>query len=597
MMSQLETRAAILKRWNTMSTRILAGLIVGLAAGAMFASQPNAILDRVLTVTTPIGQLWLDALTMTVVPLVFSLLVTGVGSATSSAAAGGVATRAMVWFVILLVGACLISAALTTLLLAWAPIPVGGAGLRGPSTGAPVIAESGTWLAGLIPANPIKAAAEMSMAPLVVFALFFGFAASRIDAKLRDLLISFLEAVVATMLVIVQWVLLVGPLGVMALGFGVGAKLGLGAAGTLLQYVLVVVAACLAIVVAAYGLVAVIGRISPLAFGKAALPVQVVALGTQSSLACLPAMIRAARALRTTPGTSDVVLPLAVSIFRASSAAANVAVAVYLAHLHGVSVSPSTLGVGALVAAAVSLAAVGLPAQVSFFATIGPVCLAMGVPLHVLPILLAVEAIPDRFRALGGVTVDLAVTRIVGRSGRAGTDSRRQGRHARQPGSRRVTLAEFLRRRPTADVRRLYNLPDQTQSLCFLGLEIPVVGRPAQHLVHGHGRSAHQVFKTFVLNGDRVLDLVEERLDRGNAGGQRPVDLKGLVELALMDHQPRAAREIAVGNGEEAHEGRAGRIDRRLAEESQPALRRDLALEADILAHHPRDFRVTAQGR
>jgi hypothetical protein len=111
MMSQLETRAAILKRWNTMSTRILAGLIVGLAAGAMFASQPNAILDRVLTVTTPIGQLWLDALTMTVVPLVFSLLVTGVGSATSSAAAGGVATRAMVWFVILLVGACLISAA------------------------------------------------------------------------------------------------------------------------------------------------------------------------------------------------------------------------------------------------------------------------------------------------------------------------------------------------------------------------------------------------------------------------------------------------------------------------------------------------------
>jgi Na+/H+-dicarboxylate symporter len=419
MMSQLETRAAILKRWNTMSTRILAGLIVGLAAGAMFASQPNAILDRVLTVTTPIGQLWLDALTMTVVPLVFSLLVTGVGSATSSAAAGGVATRAMVWFVILLVGACLISAALTTLLLAWAPIPVGGAGLRGPSTGAPVIAESGTWLAGLIPANPIKAAAEMSMAPLVVFALFFGFAASRIDAKLRDLLISFLEAVVATMLVIVQWVLLVGPLGVMALGFGVGAKLGLGAAGTLLQYVLVVVAACLAIVVAAYGLVAVIGRISPLAFGKAALPVQVVALGTQSSLACLPAMIRAARALRTTPGTSDVVLPLAVSIFRASSAAANVAVAVYLAHLHGVSVSPSTLGVGALVAAAVSLAAVGLPAQVSFFATIGPVCLAMGVPLHVLPILLAVETIPDIFRTLGNVTMDLAVTRIVGRSGRA----------------------------------------------------------------------------------------------------------------------------------------------------------------------------------
>ena len=308
-MSEPVTPTSILTRWNTMSTRILAGLILGLAAGAMFAAQPDARLGPVLAMTAPIGQLWLDALTMTVVPLVFSLLVTGIGSATSSAAAGGVATRAMVWFVMLLIGACLLSACLTTFILAWSPIPVGGEGLRGPANGAPVIAETGAWLAGLIPPNPIKAAAEMSMAPLVVFALFFGFAASRIDPRLREVLISFFEAVVATMLVIVQWVLLVGPLGVMALGFAVGAKLGLGAAGTLLHYVLVVVAACLAIVVAAYGLVAVIGRISPLAFAKAALPVQVVALGTQSSLACLPTMIRAAGVLRTAPGASGVVLP------------------------------------------------------------------------------------------------------------------------------------------------------------------------------------------------------------------------------------------------------------------------------------------------
>ena len=406
------TRA--LGAWNTMSTRILLGLIIGLTSGALLGRNPSGALDLMLAIAAPIGQLWLDALTMTVVPLVFALLVTGVASATSSASAGGTAARAMAWFVILLLGACALSAAVTTLLLTWSPLPAGAEALRGQAQAPPTMAAAGAWFAGIIPPNPIKAAAEMSMAPLVVFALFFGFAASRIELDLRAPLVRFFEAIVATMLVIVRWVLLAGPLGVMALGFGVGAKMGLGAAGALLHYVGVVVCACLAITVFAYLLAISIGRISPLAFAKAALPVQVIALGTQSSLACLPAMIGAARTLRTSAGAAEVVLPLAVSIFRAASAAANIAVAIYLAHLHGVAISPVTAGIGVVVAAAVSLAAVGLPAQVSFFATIGPVCLAMGVPINVLPVLLAIETIPDIFRTLGNVTTDLAVARIVG---------------------------------------------------------------------------------------------------------------------------------------------------------------------------------------
>jgi len=277
------------------------------------------------------------------------------------------------------------------------------------------MAEAGAWFSGLIPANPVKAAAEMSMAPLVVFSLFFGFAASRIEVHLRTSLMTFFEAVVATMLVIVRWVLLVGPLGVMALGFGVGAKMGLGAAGALAHYVLIVVAACLAITLAAYVLVALAGRISPMTFARAALPVQVVALGTQSSLACLPAMMTATSSLKTSPGSAEVVLPLSVSIFRAASAAANIAVAVYLAHLHGVALSPATLTVGVLIAAAVSLAAAGPPPQVSLFAPIGPACLAMGAPIALLPVSLAIHTIPAISPTLRKVTPDLAALRTAGR--------------------------------------------------------------------------------------------------------------------------------------------------------------------------------------
>ncbi len=155
---------------------------------------------------------------------------------------------------------------------------------------------------------------------------------------------------------------------------------------------------------------------SPLGFARAALPAQIVALSTQSSLASLPAMIAGAPSLQVPGSSAAIVLPLAVSLFRAASAAANVAVAIYLGHLHGVPPGPATALLGALVAVPVSLAAVGLPAQVSFFATIGPVCLAMGVPLTLLPLLLAVETIPDILRTLGNVTADLAVFRIAGRT-------------------------------------------------------------------------------------------------------------------------------------------------------------------------------------
>lgn len=399
-------------RWNTMSSRILLGLVIGLALGATVRPPASGGLALVLA---PLGQLWLDALTMTVVPLVFGLLVTGLGSA-ASAVTGAVATRAMFWFVVMLIGACGLGALMTVQLLAWWPIPDGGAALRGAAVGAPpAMSPPDALFKSIIPANPIAAAAEMRMVPVVVFGLFVGLAAARIADDLRTALMKVFAALVATMLVIVRWVLLVGPLGVLALGYGVGAKVGVGAVGALAHYVIVVIAACIAVTAAAYGLAALAGRLSPLRFARAALPVQAIALGTQSSLACLPTMIEAAPGLRTSPGAAEIVLPLAVAIFRAASAAANIAVAIYLAHAHGVAMGPAALCSAVVVAAAVSLAAVGLPAQVSFFATIGPVCLALGAPLAALPLLLAVEAVPDIFRTLGNVTSDMAVARIAGR--------------------------------------------------------------------------------------------------------------------------------------------------------------------------------------
>ncbi|EQB15367.1 dicarboxylate/amino acid:cation symporter [Novosphingobium lindaniclasticum] len=393
------------------SFRILAGLVGGLVVGAVWRGGPSSL--PVVTAAQQVGKLWLDALTMTVVPLVFSLLVTGIISAAGSVAHNRIVPRAMLWFMALLAGACLLSALLTSLALDLWPVPDGAASIAPPTEGNIAVPTGTDWLSNIIPTNPIKAAADTAMVPIVVFALIFGLAVSRIEAGLRRSVETFFQAIVQAMLLIVHWVLLVAPLGVFALAFAVAARTGIEVAGTLLHYVMFVVGACLSVTVLACVTIVLSGRLSLPAFIRAVLPAQVIAASTQSSLASLPAMIEAAKALKVDREVAGIVLPLAVSIFRAASAAANVTVAVYLAHLHGVPLGPGTLVTGALVAAAVSVAAVGVPAQVSFFAIISPVCVAMGVPIDLLPLLLAIESIPDIFRTLGNVTADLAVVRLV----------------------------------------------------------------------------------------------------------------------------------------------------------------------------------------
>ncbi|MDG2520640.1 cation:dicarboxylase symporter family transporter [Caulobacter segnis] len=394
------------------SLLLLAGLILGLGAG-VGAGRIGAPAQGALELAAAFGQLWLDALTMTVVPLVFGLIVTGVAAAGGEAAPRLVA-RTAAWFAVLLLGACALSAVVSVAVLWGLPQPRAAGDLAASAAASVPAPADAPWWRGVIPTNPIKAAAETAIAPLVVFALLFALAVNRIDERLRASVITFFEAVTAAVLVIVRWVLVIGPLGVFALATGVGARFGLGVTGALVHYLLVISAACAAVTAAAYLFVALGTRNGFGRFAAAAVPVQAVALGTQSSLASLSAMAAAAARIGVAPQATQVILPLAVSVFRMSSAAANMAVALWLASAHGVALEPGAIGVGVAVAAAVSLAAVGLPAQVSFFATIAPICLAMGVPVGLLPILLAVETLPDLWRTVGNVTWDLAAARVVG---------------------------------------------------------------------------------------------------------------------------------------------------------------------------------------
>jgi Na+/H+-dicarboxylate symporter len=324
-------------------------------------------------------------------------------------------------FAVLLIGATVYGVfASLGLLSAWPIDPDGARLLLSGATGDAAVRENvgggglTAFLTNLAPANPIRAAAEDAILGIVVFAIVFGFAATRLPARLRQPMTVFFEAVAETMIVIVHWVLLAAPVGVFALSLGVGLRAGLGAAGVLGHYIAIVVLALIGLILLTYVVATVWGRVSLSRFARAAAPAQVVAFSTQSSLACLPVMVERARdRLGVSAATAGLVLPLAVAVFRITSTVANLAVCVYVAHLYGIPLTPGVLIAGSVTAVAVSVGTVGLPGQVSFFASIAPIAIVMGLPLEVLPLLLAVEVVPDIFRTIGNVTADLAAARIV----------------------------------------------------------------------------------------------------------------------------------------------------------------------------------------
>ena len=390
----------------------LAGLIGGLTLGLVLAD--NSIFESIAKPVNLIGKLWLRALQMTIIPLVAALLVLGISQMAQAARAGATARRmlGLVFAVLLLSG--IVSAVFMPMLLAAFPIPdAASAMLVADGVEQQEVPEIWAFLESLIAPNMIAAAAETAMLPLTLFFALLAVAISRLPSEQRATLIGFFHALANAMLTIIGWVLWLAPIGVFALAIGVAARSGGGAFATLIHYILAVSAMGAFVLLGAY-LLAIFGaRMSPLKFAREIIPSQAVAVSTQSSLASLPAMLASARRMGIRETTSDFVLPLAVAIFRATSPAMNMAVAIYVATLAGVELTPFVLIAGIAVAFIISVGSVSLPGSISFVVSIGPIALAMGVPVEPLALLVAVEMLPDIMRTLANVTMNVAVTATV----------------------------------------------------------------------------------------------------------------------------------------------------------------------------------------
>lgn len=410
------------RRSTSPTVLALVALAAGLALGAAAAATDAPALRALVRVVEPLGALWVSAIRMTLVPLVVALLVTSVAGVADVRAVGRLGAKAVGWFVALLVGASLLAAlAAPPLMELYTIDPAAAAALRATAADAAADATAAPpqlptlrgFVVGLVPTNPVAAAADAAMLPLIVFVVLFAAAVTRLPPGGRAPVVGFFTAVREAMLVVVGWVLRVTPIGVFALAADMGAQLGIGAAGAVGWYVIVLCGLVAVATLACYPVAALFGRIPIARFARAAAPAQMVAVSTRSSLASLPALVDGARRhLGDRPAITGFVLPLAVSTFKLNTPIADLVGPLFLAHLYGIDLSAAQIATMTVVCIAMSFSNPGIPSGGLFVVT-APVMLSAGLPLDGIGLLIAADAIPDVFNTVVNVTGDMTVATVL----------------------------------------------------------------------------------------------------------------------------------------------------------------------------------------
>ncbi len=410
----------------SLTKRALIALGAGLLIGIGVSASADSRLLSAVSFVQPIGALWVNAIRMTVVPLVFSLLVVCVASATDAAAVGRIGVRTFGLFIAFLICSAIIGVILAPPIFSNLRIdPATAASLRaGAATSAGTAAESAKnlpsfaqWLTDLIPTNPIKTAADGTMLPLVIFSILFSAAATRTPIDTRDTIVRFFRAVSEVMLVLVRWIVELSPIPVFVLTVGLASKLGATAAGAVGFYVLGICTIFIVEFLLLYVAAILGGRIGLRRFAKAILPAQVVAISSRSSLASLPALLDSAtRRLHLPAQVSGFVLPLAVSTFKVTTPPTQVVSVLFIARLYGIELAPQQILMVAVIAIALSFSAPGIPS--GGLVILAPVFASLGLPVEGIGILMAIDVIPDTARGLLNVTADITVATLLTRGER-----------------------------------------------------------------------------------------------------------------------------------------------------------------------------------
>ncbi len=389
---------------------IALGLFLGLVVGLGAAMTGNPILQAIARESAPLGKMFINAIKMIVIPLVVSVIFASVARLGDPRKLGKIGGMTLAFYWISLIPAIVIGMAVMTFGLRFAPKidmpPIEAAPI-------PKLQSITDFIVSLVPPNPIAAAADGAILPLIVFTALLAAAAGTLADERKARMITAAEDLSEALIKLVWWILYTAPIGIFGLIAPATAVLGWGLIQSLGVFIVCVFVGLLLLI----GLVFVpllffVGKISPAKFFKGTMGAASVAFSTTSTAAAIPVSLEeATENLGVSETVADLLIPLGASMYRPGSALFQGAAVVFLAHIYNVPLAISTVGAVILATFLVSLTVAPVPS--SSVVTMAPALDAIGVPVVGLAFMLGVDRIPDMMRTCVNVIGQISAAVLI----------------------------------------------------------------------------------------------------------------------------------------------------------------------------------------
>lgn len=383
--------------------KILIGMIAGMIAGMLLGNNAEYI--------KPLGQLFISAIKMLIVPLIFCSLIVGVTSMKDTTKMGRIGVKSIIFY--LATTAVAISIGLGLGLL-FEP----GAGLNMVATTVANAKPSPTLvdtIVGLVPKNPVGSLASGNILQIIVFALSLGIALNLIGEKGEPASKMF-ESLADAMYKLTELVMKLAPYGVFALMAWVSGKYGLDVLLPLIKVIGLVYLGCIIhVLVLGGGFVGLLGKLNPQRFYKGIIEAQIIAFTTTSSSGTLPASIKCAtQNLGVSRTVSSFVLPVGATINMDGTALYQGVLALFIAQAFGIDLTTTDYLTIIATATLASVGTAGVPGAGLIMLSL--VLTTVGLPLEGIAIVAGIDRILDMARTTINVTGDLMVTLLIGKS-------------------------------------------------------------------------------------------------------------------------------------------------------------------------------------
>ncbi len=409
-------------------TKILIGLIAGAAVGALANFGQIESLRSILIAFEPVGTAFIRLITMIVIPLVVASLLVGTASLGDLRKLGRIGGKTLAYYMLTTALAVTIGLIISNLVRPGSRIEPStrdalASQFEGQAQGqmrmaaqTPSIKDT---LLNMIPRNPVQAAAQFDLLPLIFFSVVFGAAVSLLPDDRKGTVVSFFGGINDASMIVIGWVMRLAPYAVFALIAAIVAQFGLDLLRSLLIYSLTVV---VGLALHAFGTIALLvrlaARLNPWTFFKRIGSVMIFAFSTSSSSATLPiTMSSAERSLGVSKEVSSFVLPLGATINMDGTALYQAVAVMFIAQIYDIPISLMGQLTVVLTATLASIGAAGVPSAGLITLIIVLQSVGLGDKVETgIALILGVDRILDMVRTMVNVTGDLSCASFIARS-------------------------------------------------------------------------------------------------------------------------------------------------------------------------------------